>query len=319
MGDRFMEGTAAAAMRKALKAERGAGGSGKAVLILLACLFRRQEMAGTATALVLFQSPSTVYDWLARMHRGGLNALRDQAKPGRPPKIDSNLYGDISDMIDKQPAACGILSNVWTGRLIIIMLSMKFGIGKVSPSAVCRMMRKMNKSWKLPSRPFDRRTPSDDAKGQFKAELGQKIVEAASKGLRVFCIDEANFTTKTKLGRTWPARGLSVVCKIKPYGKWRACFAALGAGGVIHHRHYDRGNTEYMIDFVRSIREKYGKALLVMDNTSYHKSRALVKEIEAYGGDIRLECPPAYSPDLNPVEMVWKELKSTSPTAYTSG
>ena len=78
---------------------------------------------------------------------------------------------------------------------------------------------------------------------------------------------------------------------------------------MIHHRHYDRGNTEYMIDFVRSIREKYGKALLVMDNASYHKSRALVKEIEAYGGDIRLEYLPAYSPDLNPVEMVWKELK----------
>ena len=50
-----------------------------------------------------------------------------RAKPGRPPKIDPNLCGDISGMIDKQPAACGILSNVWTGRLIIIVLSMKFG------------------------------------------------------------------------------------------------------------------------------------------------------------------------------------------------
>ena len=99
------------------------------------------------------------------------------------------------------------------------------------------------------------------------------------------------------------------MCKIKPYGKRCTCFAALGAGGTIHHRYYSRGNTQYMIDFVRSIRKKYGKALLVMDNASYHKSRALVKEIETYGGDIRLEYLPAYSPDLNPVEMVWKELK----------
>ena len=64
-----------------------------------------------------------------------------------------------------------------------------------------------------------------------------------------------------------------------------------------------------MIDFVRSIREKYGKALPVVDNTSYRKSRALMGTIETYGGDIRLEYLPAYSPDLNPVEMVWKELK----------
>ena len=98
------------AMRKALKAERGAGGSGKAALMLLACLFRRQEMAGTATALVLFQSPSAACDRLARMHRGGLDALRDQAKPGRPPKIDPNLYGDISGH-DRQ-AAGGVRHTV---------------------------------------------------------------------------------------------------------------------------------------------------------------------------------------------------------------
>ena len=138
---------------------------------------------------------------------------------------------------------------------------------------------------------------------------GKRLPRPRQGGLRVFWIDEAHFTTKTKLGHTWLARGLSVMCKIKPYGKRRACFAALGAGGTIHHRYYDRGNTQYMIDFVRSIRKKYGKALLVMDNTSYHKSRALMKEIETYGGDIRLEYLPAYLPDLNPVEMVWKELK----------
>ena len=198
-GDRFMEGTSAGAMRKAFKAERGTGGSGKAAPILLACLFRRRETTGTTIALVLFQPPGTACDWPAGTHRCGLDALRDQAKSDRPPKIDPNLYGDISGMIDKQPAACGILSNVWTGRLIIIMLSLKSGIKSVSPSTVYRMMRKMNKAWKLPGRPFDHRTPSDDAKEQLKADLGQKIAEAASKGLRVFWIDESHFTAKTKL------------------------------------------------------------------------------------------------------------------------
>ena len=75
-----MEGTPAEAIRRALKAERGAGGSGKAVLMLLACLFWRQDMAGTAIALILFQPPSAACDWPARMHRGGLDAL---PRPGQ--------------------------------------------------------------------------------------------------------------------------------------------------------------------------------------------------------------------------------------------
>ena len=41
------------------------------------------------------------------------------------------------------------------------MLSLKFGIKSVSPGTVYYMMRKMNKAWKLPGRPFDHRTPSD--------------------------------------------------------------------------------------------------------------------------------------------------------------
>ena len=60
--------------------------------------------------------------------------------------------------------------------------------------------------------------------------MWQKIDEAASKGLHAFWVDETHFTTKTKLGRAWLARGLSIMCKIKPYGKSCTCFAALGAG-----------------------------------------------------------------------------------------
>ena len=98
------------------------------------------------------------------------------------------------------------------------------------------------------------------------------------------------------------------MCKIKPCGRRRTCFAA--PGGMIHRKHYNRGNTQYMIDFVRSIREKYGKALPVVGNTSYHKYGALMGTIETHGGgDMRLEYLAAYSPDLNPVEMVGQYIK----------
>ena len=34
-----------------------------------------------------------------------------------------------------------------------------------------------------------------------------------------------------------------------------------------------------------------------------------METIETYGGDIRLECLPAYSPDLSHVETVWQYIK----------
>ena len=34
-----------------------------------------------------------------------------------------------------------------------------------------------------------------------------------------------------------------------------------------------------------------------------------MEHIKGYGGDVEIIYQPPYSPDLNPVEMVWKELK----------
>ena len=158
-------------------------------------------------------------------------------------------------MVDGQPEGCGMRSGVWTGRLILIMVTSVLGIHKISRSTIYRTMRRMNKSYRKPGRPFDHRTPSDDTKRESKADLAQEIAKAVAAGFRVFWIDEAHFTTKTKLGLTWLARGLRAIHRIKPFGKSCTCFAALGADGLFSHQYHDRGNTDNMIQFVQSIYE----------------------------------------------------------------
>lgn len=307
-GDEFMHGTSTDDTRTALKREKGGKGL-KAALILLACLWRRSGRDGTWIADAMEQPRSTIYDWLTRMHRGGLDARHDLPIPGRPLKIKPEIHPEISSIIDGQPGKCGIKSNVWTGRLILIMLSWVFSIDDVSPSTVYRTMRRLGKTCRKPGRPRDRQAPSDEVKAGFKEDLAAEIVRCVSAGYRLFWMDESHFTTKTVRGLAWLARGLSVPQVIKPFGKRYTCFGAPGEGGTLHHRYYDRGNTDSMIDFVRSLRDAYGKVLLVMDNASIHKAKRLMDEIEWMGGDIRIIYQPTYSPDLNPVETVWKELK----------
>ena len=69
-------------------------------------------MAGTAIALIPRQSPGTARGWLARMRSGGLDPLRDKAKRGWPPKIDSNPPMRTSDTAGERPAGRGTKSNV---------------------------------------------------------------------------------------------------------------------------------------------------------------------------------------------------------------
>ena len=41
----------------------------------------------------------------------------------------------------------------------------------------------------------------------------------------------------------------------------------------------------------------------------YHKSKVVREYVESAGGDVELEFLPPYTPQLNPVEIVWRDLK----------
>ena len=48
--------------------------------------------------------------------------------------------------------------------------------------------------------------------------------------------------------------------------------------------------------------------IVVMDNLSSHKAGCVVEAIEAVGAEVRYL--PPYSPDCNPIELMWSKVKS---------
>ena len=68
-------------------------------------------------------------------------------------------------------------------------------------------------------------------------------------------------------------------------------------------------NTEMMNIYLSEISKNYkGKRLiLIMDQAGWHKSKKL-----NIPDNIEIEYLPAYSPELNPVERLWKWLKENT-------
>ena len=63
---------------------------------------------------------------------------------------------------------------------------------------------------------------------------------------------------------------------------------------------------KYITDFLVPTLEK--DDIVVMDNCSSHKVAGIVEAIEKVGAKV-LYLPP-YSPDLNPIELLWSKVKS---------
>lgn len=73
---------------------------------------------------------------------------------------------------------------------------------------------------------------------------------------------------------------------------------------------------EAIKDFMRKVRKKNpGKGIIiVLDNFKSHKAGEVVEEAKKLG--IELVFLPPYSPDLNPIEYIWKSIKRVISTTF---
>ena len=128
---------------------------------------------------------------------------------------------------------------------------------------------------------------------------------------RLIFIDETWAKTNMTRLRGRAPRGERVIGKV-PHGHWKTStlIAALGMEGVRCSGVIDGAvNAAVFEAFVRQVLAPALRPgdVVVLDNLSSHKSARTRELIEGAGAT--LEFLPPYSPDLNPIEMVFAKVK----------
>ncbi len=128
---------------------------------------------------------------------------------------------------------------------------------------------------------------------------------------RLIFIDETWAKTNMTRLRGRAPRGQRLVAKV-PHGHWMTTtlIAALGVEGVRCATVVDGAVNRDVFDaFVEQVLvpELRPGDVVVLDNLSSHRSEHARRLIESR--DARLEFLPPYSPDLNPIEMVFSKIK----------
>lgn len=135
-------------------------------------------------------------------------------------------------------------------------------------------------------------------------ELKSQIVDEP-----ILFIDAMHPTQATKISYGWIKKGEDK--PIETTGS-RTRLNIVGAidlknlGAAIINR-YDTVNSENMQDFFEKIRTKYPQKKyihLILDGAGYHRAKDLISKAEEL--NIKLHYLPPYSPNLNPIERLWK-------------
>ncbi len=71
-------------------------------------------------------------------------------------------------------------------------------------------------------------------------------------------------------------------------------------------------NTDSLIEFLTDLHHHFGanKITLIWDNLPSHKSKAMTAWLQQQRHWLTVERLPGYAHDLNPIEMVWGNLKT---------
>jgi hypothetical protein len=168
-------------------------------------------------------------------------------------------------------------------------------------------LHRLKLSWKKAKKLLGRADP--ERRHAFMAQLEGLLEGAQRDQHRLVYLDEAHIHQDADLGYGWGARGRrfhvassspGLSAKISFYGLY------LYNEGQVRLWPYPRANGCHTIDVLRRLRAEVpaGKLMVLWDGAPYHRANA-VRDAASTLSITRVRLP-GYSPDLMPVEALWR-------------
>lgn len=134
-----------------------------------------------------------------------------------------------------------------------------------------------------------------------------KVYSGNSTGFRLMFQDEAGFGRINKPKACWCGDGVRPVVPCHKIREYTYAYGAVSPlDGEMFSLVLPYCNTECMNIFLQELSKRFPKdyILLVADNASWHKSNGLIVP-----DNIEIFPLLPYTPELNPIEMIWDELR----------
>jgi transposase len=253
---------------------------------------------------------STVYGWLQARDEGGLEALKVKTAPGRMPRLSEEQITRLWKLVvGRDPRQLQFDFALWTREMVRELIRREFGVD-YTPQGVGKLLRRIGLS---PQRPLTRAWEQDhEAAARWKqVEYPLIHAEAQATGASIFFGDEASIRTDYHSGTTWAPVGQTPVVTGSGNRKSVNMISAINSQGKLHFSLLDSTTTSAtFIEFCQQLlHDVEGNIFLIVDGHSAHKSAATRKYVESTDGRLRIFLLPPYSPELNPDEWVWKNVK----------
>lgn len=251
-----------------------------------------------------------IYNWLARYRAGGWDALKSGKKSGRLPKLQGPQIRWVYNLVTEgDPRQLKLPFALWTRSLVGKAIKGKFGI-KLSESSVGRLLRQLGFSNQKPLYRAYQQNPEAIAK--WREEVFPEIKKEAKKiGAAIYFEDESGIRSDFHSGKTWAPVGKTPVIEATGARFGLNMIAAISTLGHLRFMAVKGTVTaETICDFLKRLMHNAEKPIfLIWDGHPIHRAGKVKKCVESFDGKLKIFFLPSYSPELNPAEQVWNNVK----------
>lgn len=252
----------------------------------------------------------TIYNWVHAFLLRRWASLRPRTAPGRKAKLTAAQQQRLGALIDAGPEAAGYDTGCWNSALIQDLIWREFG-QLYNVHYLSDLLGALGFSYQKARYISDHL--DEEARAHWLSVSWPTIVADARrrKALLLFG-DEASFAQWGSLGYTWARRGQQP--EVKTTGK-RKGYKVWGLIDYFTGRLFYRGQSERLTaarycDFLVSVLATTEQPiLLIQDGARYHTAKEVQTFVAQHADRLSVYQLPAYSPDYNPIEHLWRNVK----------
>lgn len=253
---------------------------------------------------------STVYGWIAAYRDRGDELFQVKAPSGRPPLLTKRQMNQLRKwIVGKDPRQLRFEFALWTREMVRDLIFERYGV-QMTLQGVGKVLHRLGLS---AQRPLVRAYEQDPERvRRFKEEEYPKIVKRAKEiGAQIFFSDEAGVRSDYHSGTTWGEVGHTPIVRGTGQRRSLNMISAVSVKGKLHFTFVEgKVNADAFIGYLKKLlHDINGKIILIVDGHPAHKATKVRQFVEQTNGRLELYLLPPYSPELNPDEWVWKNIK----------
>jgi transposase len=252
-------------------------------------------------------SRTTVRKWRRRLHNPDYLSVKSPKGPRYLLPQDARIF--LTNLVNEPATLYGFEDPMWTARKVQDMILRRYNIA-LSRVTAWNYLRRSNLT---PQKPLTLYREQDPEKKRVWLTQTLPSIHAYARqhNAVVYFQDESGISFAPPVRRTWGVKGKTPIMRVSGKRGGIACISSVSTEGHLHYWTWE-GKLEsdtiynYLVDLKWSHPDR--EVIVIMDRAPTHTSKFVKMNIAGIPG-LHVHHLPPYSPELNPDEKVWRELK----------